>query len=74
MRILHLEGLRDNMKVVWLHVSPFQAFLAVHGYGARPEQPGHMPQDLRLLSYDPLDLPDAESESGIVEILNLHFE
>ena len=46
----------------------------MHGSGARPEQPGHMLPDLRLLSYDPLDLPDAESESGIVGILNLHFE
>jgi len=39
-----------------------------------PEQPGHMFPDLRLLSCDPSDLPDAKSESIIVEILDLHFE
>ena len=76
MQILHLEGDRDHMKVVWgwEHASTFQGTQAVHGSSAWPEQPGHMLTDLGLLSYDPYDLPDAENESGIVEILYLHFE
>ena len=35
---------------------------------------GHILPDLSLLSNDPYDLPDAESEHGIVEILNMHFK
>jgi len=64
------------MKMVWGlgACSTFQATLAVQGSGARPEQPGHMLPDLRLISYHPYELPDVESERGILEILNLHFE
>ena len=65
---------RDHMKVVWQRASTFQATHTLHGYGARPEQPGNMLRDLRLFSYDTYDLPDAESESEIVDILNLPFE
>jgi len=54
--------------------APLQATQAVHGSGSRPEQPGHVLPDLRPPSYDPYHLPDAESEHGIVEILNLYFK
>ncbi len=52
-------------------MSTFQASQAVHGSNV---QPGHVLPDLRVLSYDPHDLPDPKSERGIVEVLNLHFE
>ena len=39
-----------------------------------PEEPGHMLPYLKLLSYDPSDLPGAKYESGIFEIQNLPFE
>ena len=57
------------MKVVCRHVSTFQEIQAVHDSGAQPEQPEHMLPDLRLLSYPPYDLADADPESGIVQIL-----
>ena len=73
-QIQNLEGHRDYMKVVCAHACTYQATQAVHGSGAWPGQSGHMLPNLRLLSYDPFDLPDAKSEHGIVEILILHFK
>ena len=43
------------------HVSTFQASQAVHGSGMYCMN-RHMLLDLKLLSYDPYDLPDAKSE------------
>ena len=57
-------------------MSTFQASQAVHGSVVMHEQheQTHAPRPQTILSYDPYDLPDAKSECGIVEILNLHFE
>ena len=43
------------------------------GSGARPEQPGHLLPDIRLLSYFPHGLPNVESERGIVRIFDFTF-
>ena len=62
----NLEGHRIHMKVVlsgiWKQMSTFQDTQVVHSSGAWLEQPGHVLPDLRLLSYDPYDFPDGESE------------